>query len=43
MYGRFTCTSAGVRFERGCQTEDRKDIVPLGSSRVISYQNHTYR
>ncbi|XP_067942176.1 uncharacterized protein [Watersipora subatra] len=42
MYGRFTCTESGVQLEQGCQTEDRKDIVPLDASRFIKHENASY-
>lgn len=43
MHGRFTCTTRGVTFEKGCQTNDRKDIVPIDESRDLEYSNHLFR
>lgn len=43
MYGKFTCTDSGVKFQRGCQTKDRLDIVPLGEVKEIDHEGELYR
>lgn len=43
MYGRFTCTSGGVKYEQGCQSQDRKDIVPINSSVVMQHEDGVYK
>lgn len=43
MYGRYTCTAHGVAFERGCQTQDRQDIVHVNTTTVMRHENGQYR
>ena len=43
MYGRFTCTSAGVEYEQGCQSQDRKDIVPIDTNVVMTHDDGVYK